>query len=88
MWKSHIRHAFSLKQIDDVKIFLKDSEKTNDHTPANVVLLSLWSVTQPFQGKVSTQVCPSKMKNNTTCVSLAQGQRACLFIESIICLLG
>lgn len=38
MWKSHIRHAFSLKQIDDVKIFLKDSEKTNDHTPANVVL--------------------------------------------------
>ena len=40
MWKSHIRHAFSLKQIDDMKIFLKDSAKTNDHTLANVVLFS------------------------------------------------
>lgn len=37
MWKSHIRHAFSLKQTGDVKIFLKDSEKANDHTLANVL---------------------------------------------------
>ena len=38
-----------------------------------------WSLTQPFQGKISMEVSPSQVKNNIACVSLAQGQVVLIF---------